>query len=112
MISSLRTGGSWSLTIFISVVVSNVDESIYNAIFSSTVAIAYGSMLHDKRCMVGDEMMHSNIIWSRELVTLTILVSVVISGVTYSVSESVVVACVTVAWHSIQTIQKSQIMGE
>ena len=46
-------------------------------------------------------MMHSNIIWSRELVTLTILVSVVISGVIYSVTESVVVACVTVAWKSI-----------
>ena len=54
-------------------------------------------MLRVIRCVVGAIVMHSNIIWSRELATLTVLVSIVISGVSYSVSNTIVVACVTIA---------------
>ena len=51
-------------------------------------------------------MMQLNIIWSRWFVTLTILVSVVISGISYGVIDTVVFACVTIACQSIQKIQK------
>ena len=50
---------------------------------------------------VGHDVIRSNIIWCRELATLTILVSIVISGVSYSAIATVVIACVTAACRSI-----------